>query len=52
MHRFEGEINDMLTKGAIQLDKKYDSASVNMVAVGSFKPINIEPLAPKTVEFL
>ena len=44
-------MQDMLTKGIIQLDQKYDTASVNMVAFGSFKPINIEPIRSKTVEF-
>lgn len=29
----------------------YDSASVNVVAFGSFKPTNIEHRAPKTIKF-
>ena len=41
----------MLTKGVIQLDKKCDSSSVNMVAFRSFKPTNIEPFMLKKVEF-
>ena len=45
------KIQDMLTKGIIQLDQKYDTASVNMVAFGSFEPVNIEPIRSKTVEF-
>ena len=35
------KIQDMLTKGVIQLDQKYDTTSFNMVSFGSFKPINI-----------
>ena len=41
----------MLTKGVIQLDKKCDSALGEMVAFGSFKPTNIGPFIPKTMEF-
>ena len=41
----------MLTKGVKQLNKKCDSASVNMVAFGPFKPTNIGPFIPKMVEF-
>ncbi|XXG41707.1 hypothetical protein AAC387_Pa01g2119 [Persea americana] len=45
------KIEDMLTKGVIQLDKKCDFASVDMVAFGSFKPTNIGPFIPRTMEF-
>ena len=45
------KVQDMLTRGIIQLDKKCDFASVNMVAFGSFAPTNIKPFMPKGVEF-
>ena len=41
----------MLTKGVIQLNQKYDTALVNIVAFGSFEPINIGPVRSKMVEF-
>lgn len=41
----------MLAKGIIQLDKKCDTASINVVAFGSFEPIDVGPIVARTVEF-
>ena len=41
----------MLTKGVIQLDKKCESAEVNIVAFGSFEPTNILLVIQKMIEF-